>query len=279
LPPGDLRQALVALSESPEIWRKIFAYRFDSGDFEGHNFGNLFLSVIQRITGSLENAIEEASEVLKVKGNVYPITYSDCTLCAEYEDGSVIEGEHNIDDSLTKRPRIKYMYLVPEASTNDSAAKVIRDSDFIIFPPGDIYTSVFPNFLVNGVTGLLSRSKAKKIYFINLMNKRGQTDDYNASDYIYELERYSGTFLDYVILNSSRPNKELIEWYRKKDNVSVVEDDLDEKHASEAKIIRADLLSKTTYEQNVSDRVKRSLIRHDPDKIRDVLKKILSTSK
>lgn len=274
LPPGDLRQALVALSDSPEIWRKIFAYRFETGDLEGHNFGNIFLSVIERITGSLESALDEAKNVLNVQGNVVPITYSDCTLCAEYEDGSVIEGEDKIDDSLTKRPRIKYMYLVPEAVPNEKAIEIIKKSDYLIFPPGDIYTSIFPNFIVNGMAGVLAGSKAKKVYFVNLMNKRGQTDDYVASDYINELERYSGTSPDYVILNSSRPDKELLEWYKKKDNVTSVKDDLDEKKITKAKLIRADLLSSTRYEQNIADRVKRSLIRHDPEKISHVLDKI-----
>jgi uncharacterized cofD-like protein len=275
LPPGDLRQALVALSESPEIWRKIFAYRFDAGDLEGHNFGNIFLSVIERITGSLESAIEEASHILNVKGKVVPVTYSDCTLCAEYEDGSVIEGEDKIDNSLTKRPRIKYMYLDPDAGINPGAEKIIKESDYIIFPPGDLYTSVIPNLLVNKVSKLLSKSKAKKVYFVNLMNKRGQTDDYKASDYVYELERYSGTFLDYVIINSITPTNELIKWYKRKDNVVPVEDDLDEKYVTEAKVVRRDLLSKTKYEQNLADRVKRSFIRHDPEKIKKVLIKII----
>lgn len=275
LPPGDLRQALVALSDSPEIWRKIFAYRFDSGDLEGHNFGNLFISVIERITGNLENAVEEASKVLDVKGKVIPVTYSDCTLCAEYEDGSVIEGEDKIDDSLTKRPRIKYMYVYPEATPNQAAVNAIEDADLIVFPPGDLYTSIVPNFLVEGMAEALFKSKAKKVYFINLMNKRGQTDDYKASDYVYEIERYSGCFVDVVVVNDNKPSSELREWYKRKDNVSIVEDDLDEKKVTEAKVLRRDLLSDTVYEQNVSDRVKRSLIRHDPDKIGLVLKELI----
>jgi 2-phospho-L-lactate transferase/gluconeogenesis factor (CofD/UPF0052 family) len=122
---------------------------------------------------------------------------------------------------------------------------------------------------------MLSKSKAKKIYFVNLMNKRGQTDDYRASDYVYELERYSGTFLDYVIINSITPTSELIKWYKRKDNVVPVDDDLGEKYVTEAKIIRKDLLSKTKYEQNLADRVKRSLIRHDPKKIKNVLVNII----
>lgn len=275
LPPGDLRQALVALSDSPEIWRKIFAYRFDNGDFSGHNFGNIFLSVIERITGSVEEAISEASKVLDVAGKVMPITFSNCTLCAEYEDGSLIEGESNIDDSLTKRPRIKLMYLVPEAIPNPKIITEIKQADYIVFAPGDLYTSIIPNFLVNGINKEIAKSKAKKIYFVNLMTKRGQTDDYKASDHVYEIERYSGCFLDYVVVNNKKPNPEVVGWYKRKDNVVPVEDDLDEKYVTDAKVIRENILGKMLFEQNVADRVKRSLIRHDPDKIKKVISEII----
>lgn len=278
LPPGDLRQALVALSDSSEIWRKIFAYRFDNGDLQGHNFGNIFISVLQRITGTLESAIEEASKVLDVEGTVIPVTFTNCNLCAKYEDGSVIEGESLIDDSPTKRPKIQYMYLNPEAEANPKAIDAVIKADFIVITPGDLYTSIIPNFLVSGVVDALSKSKSKKIYVSNLMTKRGQTDGFTASEHVIEIEKYSNCFMDYVLVNNKKPSPEIIDWYLKTDNVSPVYDDFDEKKVTEAKILQKDLLGNATFEQNISDRVKRSLIRHDVQKLGEELVKIIDNS-
>jgi len=276
LPPGDLRQALVALSDMPEMWRKLFTYRFTGGDLDGHNFGNLFLTALEKVTGSIEGTVEEASKLLDVKGQVIPITYSDCVLGAKYSDGSTIEGEAIIDDARTKRPRIQYMYLVPSASISPKAEEAIANADCIIFGPGDLFTSIIPNFLVEGFTAALSKSKAMKIYIMNLMTKLGQTDDFSASDHILEIERYSGCFLDYVLVNNHLPDDEVLNWYKKVDNVDPVEDDLDTKHATEAKVLRANLLEDSVHERNVTDRVKRSLIRHDPEKLGKTLERLIS---
>ena len=280
LPPGDLRQCLVALSESPEVWRKLFTYRFGSGELGGHSFGNLFLTALEGINGSFRKGIEQASSLLNIKGRVVPVTYSDCTLCAKYEDGSVIEGESDIDRALTKRPRIDYMYLTPEAKLNPDAKKVIEKADFIIFGPGDLYTSIIPNLLVNNISGSIAESKAKKIYVVNLMTKKGQTDSFGVSDHIYEIEKYLGeSFLDYVLINIKRPEEKLLSWYEEHDNVVLVEDDLGERYVTEAQIFRGDLLSNVVYEQNVADRLKRSLIRHDPEKLAKMLMSIIDKAK
>lgn len=276
LPPGDLRQVLVALSESPEIWRKLFTYRFDSGDLSGHNFGNIFLSALEKITGSLQDALGEAGKILNIKGSIIPVTFSRCTLCAEYEDGSIIEGEAKIDVSDTKRPRIKFMYLAPEAVLNPKAKAAIQDADYIILGPGDLYTSIVPNLLINGVSDTIADSKAKKIYIVNLMTKRGQTDGFCVSDHVLEIDKYLGRgFLDYVIINSKDPNNKVLEWYKHQDNVIPVEDDSYDKKFIEAKIIRADVLNEAVYDQHMADRIKRSLIRHDPVKLAKVLVKII----
>lgn len=275
LPPGDLRQALVALSDSSELWRNIFAYRFDKGDFQGHNFGNIFISVLERVTGSIEGAIVHASQILNVKGNVLPVTYSNCTLCAEFEDGSVIMGENLIDDSLTKRPRITKLYLTPEAEPNSKVIEVIKTADFIIFSPGDLYTSLLPNFLVREVSHALSESVATKIYISNIMTKRGQTDGFTVADHVYEVERYSGCFLDYIVVNDTVLSQEIRTWYQKFGNVLPVVNDLDEKHVTEARIIQADIIDEVTYGQDPADKVKRSLVRHSPQKLARVLMSII----
>jgi uncharacterized cofD-like protein len=272
LPPGDLRQALVALSESDEIWRSLFTYRFDHGDLDGHNFGNLFLSSLEKITGSMNKALILASRILKVKGSVIPVTFTDSVLCAKYSDGSVLEGERLIDESYTTRPRILYMYLDPEATLNPKARTAIEKADFIIFGPGDLYTSIIPNILVNGFNEAIKASNAKKIFFINLMTKLGQTDRYKASDFVKELGRYlGGVAFDYIVVNKKLPSREILEWYKRSGNVDDVKDDLDVKKYPGTKIIKCDLLSEVKYEQSLSDRIQRSLIRHDPEKVANVL--------
>jgi uncharacterized cofD-like protein len=277
LPPGDVRQALVSLSDSPEIWRKLFSYRFENGDLGGHSFGNIFLSALEKITGSPEEALQEASEILKVRGRVLPVTYSKCTLCAKYEDESLIEGEDKIDSAYTKRPRIRYMFLAPEATLNPKAKKAIEEADLIVLGPGDLYTSIIPNLLITGISDTIADSRGKKVFIANLMTKLGQTDGFNVSDHILELDKYLGSgFLDYVIVNSVRPAKNILDWYKKADNVEYVLDDLLDRHVVEAKIIRADVLSKAVYKRGIADRLKRSLIRHDPKKVAKVLLGLLS---
>jgi uncharacterized cofD-like protein len=267
LPPGDLRQALVALSECDDIWRCLFTYRFDVGDLDGHNFGNILLSCLDKITGSTERSIQYANQLLKARGEVVPVTFTNCTLCAKYKDGSVLEGERLIDDSYTSRPRILYMYLLPEAVLNPKAKSVIKNADFIVFGPGDLYTSIIPNLLVNGLVDEISKSRAKKVYILNLMTKLGQTDNYKASDFVCELQKYIGkTVIDYILINSTKPPKDLLAWYKRSGNVDQVKSDLEQSKYPKTKIISTDLLSITKYEQSLADRIKRSLIRHDSEK-------------
>lgn len=271
LPPGDLRQALVALSESKEIWRKLFAYRFDNGDLKGHNFGNLFLSALEKITGSTQDAVQLAMELLKTEGTVYPVTYSNCTLCAKYSDGSVVEGEASIEDALTDVP-IAYVFLSPDALINVEAKRILERADYVIFGPGDLYTSIIPNLLVSGMSEVLSSIKAKKIYVSNLMTRYGQTDNFKLSDFVNILESYMGEgLLDYIIVNKTRPSKELLDWYCEVDKSSWVDNDISGDTYRNAKVVSADILSKTKFVQNVADRVKRSFIRHDPQKLAEVI--------
>ena len=276
LPPGDIRQALVALSESPEIWRKLFSYRFENGDLEGHSFGNIFLSALEKITGSNKEALKEISSILNVKGDVIPVTYTKCVLCAKYEDGSLIQGESKIDEALTKRPRIKFMYLNPEGIVNEDAENAVNNADLIVLGPGDLYTSILPNLLVNNFSQVIAHSKAKKVYIPNLMTKLGQTDDFAVSHHVLEIDKYlGGGFLDYILINNRQPSQEVLDWYKELDNVSIVEDDLYDKTVVEAKIIRGDFLSDTIFTPSLSDRLKRSLIRHDPHKLAEAILKLI----
>src|SRR3989338_2221566 len=131
LPPGDLRQCLVALSDAPELWRKLFLYRFEKGDLAGHNFGNIFLSALEKVCDDYDTVIDTVSYVLKTKGLVLPVTYEKTHLCAEYENGTVIKGEGNIDEDNPERSRIVNAYLEPKVEVNQKAVRRILDSDFI----------------------------------------------------------------------------------------------------------------------------------------------------
>jgi len=275
LPPGDLRQALVALSNSSEIWRNLFNYRYKNGDLKGHNFGNIFLSTIEKITGSNKQALVEIANILNVKGKVIPVTFDNCRLCAKYKDNSIICGESNIDESLTSRPKIIKLYLKPLAKVNNDAINAIENADFIILGPGDLYTSIFPNLIVNDFSNSIKKSKAKKIYISNLMTKLGQTDGFTLSDHIKEVIKYMGqTNLDYILVNNKKPNEKILKYYKKNGNVCFVEDDL--KEILPTKIIRIDLLSDAIFSKDKNDLINRSLIRHDSYKIGEQLLNIFN---
>ena len=276
LPPGDLRQALVALSESSEIWRKLFTYRFENGDLRGHNFGNIFLSAIEKITNSNQEAIDRAADILQTAGRVVPITFDKCTLCARYSDGSVIEGESNIDEYEKEGINIDIVYLKPPASINLEAKRVLERCDSIVFGPGDLYTSVLPNLIVTGVSEIIQYLKSKKIFVVNLMSKTGQTTGFKVSTFIDEIEKYLGEGeLNYVIVNTKKPSEKILKNYVEEEKVHLVEDDVGGTYRK-AKIIRADVLSEISYEKPSSDKLRRSFIRHDSQKLAKVLYKIVS---
>jgi len=146
LPPGDLRQCLVALSDAPLLWRKLFIYRFERGELKGHNFGNLFLAALEKVSADYNEAIETTSYVLKTKGEVIPVTLTKTNLVAQYENGKVVKGEGLIDENQAERSKIKNIYLEPKAEANPKAIKRILESDYIIIGPGDLYTSIIAVF-------------------------------------------------------------------------------------------------------------------------------------
>ena len=276
LPPGDLRQALVALSESEDIWRKLFTYRFDNGDLKGHNFGNIFLSALEKITGSTPDSVQYAMRVLQTQGEVIPVTLDRSSLCALYEDGTSFCQESEIDEYAGKS-KISKMYLEPNALINIDAKHAIERADYIIFGPGDLYTSILPNLLVQGMPEILANLNAKKIFIVNLMTRAGQTDDYKVSDFVKKIEEYMrGEPLDYILINSEPFGKGIIRIYKEIDNAVPVLDDIEGDTYHEAKVIRTNLLSNNLFKPSKSDTVKRSLLRHDSGKLAETLFKILS---
>src|SRR3989338_5845660 len=197
LPPGDIRRALIALSSSDadnKVLSDLFNYRFQEGaGLSGHSFGNLMITALERITGSFNRAIEEASKIQSVQGRVLPVTLGKTKLFAELEDDRVIEGESNID--IPKHGgsiKIRKVWLQPQPSINSEAKKIILSAYGIVIGPGDLYTSLIPNLLLKGMRQTLQQARGKKIYFVNLMTKFGETECFKASDFLKIVEKYLG---------------------------------------------------------------------------------------
>lgn len=273
LPPGDLRQALVALSRSDKLWRDLFLYRFENGDLEGHNFGNIFISALEKVTGSLERAVEVAATILDSSGNIIPVTFNKSELCVELSDGRIIEGETHIDEPIEQEVRapIKRAFLNPQIEANPKAIQAITEADLVIIGPGDLYTSIIPNLLVNGIAQAIDQAKGKVVFVMNLMTKYGQTTDFTATDHLADLAKYINHSIDTVIINNKKPDEEALTRYEASHEAEVEDDMKDETLA----VIRADVIDTVHIEKQQADIIKRSLIRHDPDKLAQVLVSLL----
>lgn len=264
LPPGDVRRALVALSDSESILRELFGYRFKEGGLHDHNFGNLFLAALEKITGDFTLALREASIILNVNGEVVPVTLDDVRLYAELEDGKILRGETQIDiPKSSVRMPIKKIWLQPEAKMNPSVKRVLHHADLIILGPGDIYTSVIPNLLVNGVPEAIRASKAKKVYIANMMTKFGETHGFSGKNFIERIEEHLGKkVLDYAIFNNKKPAGSVLKKYKKEQAELVSTEGLNLKN-KKPKYVLADLLDSGT------------LIRHSQKKLAKVILSLL----
>lgn len=277
LPPGDVRRALIALSNLPlaeKTLERLFDYRFQSkGSLSGHSVGNLLLAALTQITGREDLAIKEAGKILAVSGNVCPVTLDKTTLVAELENGKKIVGETKIDlrwggeqDSETP---IKRLYLKPKAKVFKDAARDIKRADVIVLGPGDLYTSIVPNLLVEGVNEAIAKSGAKVVLVVNLMTKPGETDNFTASDFVRVIREYLGkgaNSLSHVLVNTQFPeNVQTLAWYLKYSS-KPVKDDLPARQRLNQgfKVLRGNFTQRG------------ELLRHDPTKLAKALIKILS---
>lgn len=282
LPPGDIRQCLVALSTSSKLLRDLFMYRFEEGDLKGHNFGNIFLSSLEKTTGSMEKAITEVGKILRIHGQVIPVTFKKADLCVELMDGKKIIGETHIDEvdlpagrqgQKINRAKIKKAFLKPSISANPLAIAEIKKADYIIIGPGDLYTSIIPNLLVIGIADAIKKSRAKKLYVMNLMTKYGQTTHYTAQNHIEDLEKYVGKgTIDTILINIKRPSQETLSWYEDFDEQPVINDLSGENYF----IYKKNLLKDIILKKSSTDSLKRSIIRHDSDKLARVIMRIIN---
>lgn len=273
LPPGDVRQCLVALSDSDKL-RDLFNYRFDGGSLGGHAFGNLFLTALEKMTGNFAEAVEVAGEVLNITGRVEPITLSDVKLCAEGVDGQPVRSQIAVaHENIAPHPRI---WLEPEAMANPDAIDAIKEADLVVIAPGNLYGSLAPALVVNGVGDALRSTRARCVYVCNLVTKPGPTNGFMVHDFASEIERLAGgEFLDYVIYNTEKPSDELLAKYAHEGELSVEynEDVLKTQHY---KTRGVSLVTTHTPHDDRHDALAsvRSFIRHDSDAIARQLMRI-----
>ena len=268
LPPGDVRQCLVALSNSSRLMRSLMNYRFENGGLGGHSFGNLLLSALEKVTGSFERAVEEAGKILYIKGKVIPVTTHQVRLKMILNNRKVLEGEREIYLSQEIDQGYKSIYLEPFAKVNARVIEELKSADLLIIGPGGFYTSLIPNLLVDGMCQAIRSSPAKKIFILNLMNRKGQTTGFKTSHYLKELTQFLGQdIFDYMLINRQKPPADLIDVYAAEGDL--VENDLDDK-----RVMFADLLGKLN-EPSAKDLMKRNLIRHDSKKLAQELVKIV----
>lgn len=277
LPPGDVRQCLVALSDSTEMLRRLMNYRFEEGGLKGHNFGNLLLSALEKVCGSFCDGVEEAARILNVKGTVIPVTDQDVSLCLKLANKVVLEGQDEINHNYAiEKTGIKRIYLKPCAKANLKAIKAIQEADLIIIGPGNHYCSVVPNLIVDGIPDAIRKSKAKVVYNCNLVNKQGHTEKFQLDDYVESINKFIGSDrVDYVTFNTKSPDDKLIEKYKNQKELLIEFSYLDKKRSY--KIIRADLLSRESVSYSPADKIAqvRSFIRHDSNKLAKVLMMIM----
>lgn len=279
LPPGDVRQCLVALSDSPEIMRQLMNYRFNEGGLDGHSFGNIFLSALEKVTGDFVSAVREASDILDVKGSVIPVTSTDTHLYALLKNGKTLKGENAINTNLNlEKVGIEHIYLEPQAIANPEAVKKILGADLIIIGPGNHYCSIVPNLLVKGIPEALRKTRAKIVYNCNLVNKWGHTNNFSLDDYVDAIHALIGKpVIDYVTYNVRQPGKKLLERYQKQESGSIVSFDIGARKKRRYKIVQGDLLSTKIYAAKPGDKIAatRSLIRHDSKKLGKMLMMLL----
>ena len=270
LPPGDVRRALLALADrDSELLADLFTYRFEEGGLDGHSMGNLLLTALERITGSFDRAVTAASKLLGVRGRVIPVTLDNVRLKAILADGSEVFGESEIDVPKEERlEAIERVELVGRARPNPKALDAIAAADVIVMGPGDLYTSLLPNLVVPGIMEALSKTRAKKLYVVNVMTKYGETDGFTARDFVDSVERVLGEgVLDYVVVNNERPDKEAEDFYAsvRKAAVPVV---YDERHFSDASYV--------VHPRPVV-RKHGELIRHDPERLAAVIHELATS--
>ena len=259
LPPGDIRNCLVALADAPVLMRDLFQFRFDTNSqLSGHSFGNLFITVMTQLTGDFEKAVKETSKVLALRGQVIPSTLDKVVLVAKHKDGTTTIGENKIPKTHRSIERV---YLNPDKpQATPDAVKAIKEAQVIVLGPGSLYTSIIPNLLIGEISEAIALSDAVKVYVCNAMTQPGETDNYSASDHVRALLSHSHPkIIDYCIVNTAEIPQDILQRYIKQKSHLVVND---RKKIEEMgyRVIEDDF-----------GVIEDTLIRHDPSKLAKIV--------
>lgn len=280
LPTSDIRQCMVALAETngeSRLLRELFTYRFhQTKRMEGMTFGNLFMAALADIMGSQEKAIEETGKILRIKGQILPVTNDDVDLVARYQNGLKVVGEHEIDEpEHDGKLRIERLSTEPEARVDKHADQAIRSADLLVLGPGDLYTSVLANLAVKGVPEAMNQSRGKLVYIVNLMTRWGQTYNFSAADHVAQVEKYLGPgSVDAVIANSNLDFPKSVLRAYEKEHAEPVKLDLE---GNGYRVYKQDLLSSRLHKRQKADKLTRSLVRHDPEKLGNAILKVFES--
>lgn len=262
LPPGDIRNCILALADTEPLMEELLQYRFPDGRLKNQSFGNLFLAAMDGVSENFEDAVQKMSSVLAVTGKVVPVTLEDMKLVARLENGSVVEGESQIpEESIKQNSRIKQLMIEPkDAKPLKDALKAIEEADAIVLGPGSLYTSVIPNLLVKDISDYIRKSDAIKIYISNIMTQPGETHGFRASDHIKVLKKYGGRgIVNYVIANRGDIPTDVKEKYLK-DGSQLVELDSKELKSLGVEVIEASLA-----------KIEKGYVKHDSEYLAEVL--------
>ncbi|OGM02025.1 hypothetical protein A2115_02475 [Candidatus Woesebacteria bacterium GWA1_41_8] len=266
LPPGDVRRAILALSDLPfaqKTLEEVFDFRFKGGKgLVGHSLGNILLAALTQITGSMDSAINEAARILNASGKVFPVTLDKTNLVAVLEDGTRIHGETKIDRRRVKpKIPIKRVYLNPQASVFKEAARQLAQADLVVLGPGDLYTSIVPTLLVDGVNKAIVGSRARVVYVVNLLTKKGETDGFVASDFVRVIEQYLGASskkLAVVLANKgiNQTKSKIASWYRRYGSAPVLNDLKDGNY----KVVTANFSDTTTFYRHSPQKLAKAIV-------------------
>lgn len=270
LPPGDIRNCLIALANTEPVMKELLRYRFKDGNYKNQNFGNLFIAAMIGITNSFEDAIKKVSEVLAITGKVLPVTTENVTLRAELLNGMVVEGESLIPKEVLKHnTKIKNISINPEdVSPYKDCIYEILEADAIVLGPGSLYTSILPNIKIKEVCDAINKSRGVKIYISNIMTQPGETDNYTLCDHVTSIFNNSDiSSIDYVVSNTFNPLNPILKHYEQEGYKQVVCDDLKVEEMYNIKVIKSYLM-----------KLKDNFIRHDEKKLSEIIINIINSN-
>ncbi len=273
LPVGDIRKCLLAASDMPEFYKQVLSYRFEKGHLKGFAVGNVVLAAAMLLEKNPNVAISKISGPWKVKNKIIPVSQKATTLAAIMSNGRKIISEHKIDEYLLNgKGKVKKIMLVKPVAPNPEAVKAILNANVLCIGPGDLYTSVLPNFLVKGITQAVLKSSAKKVFVANIFNKPGHTDRYSVEDYLNVFEKYLGkkNIFDFVIENIEKPSKKISSVHAKI-GADLVRGYRLEALKTKIKVISKKLLSNKIQIHSKADTVFRSVVLHDSKKLAKII--------